>query len=150
MAYVRTRIGEYEERGPYADRPTKELVRKLLDNGQVLIREEIRLAKAEVRADLKEAARGASAVGIGGAVLYGGFLFLAGTVMFLLNLVMPLWVAALLVGAVLAIGGGIAVLTGVRMLKRIEPREAIRSLEEDRRWARDTMRSARSKAHARA
>jgi hypothetical protein len=86
----------------------------------------------------KRAGRDAAFVAAGaGAVSVGAVLFVAAVVL-ALGLVMPLWLSALVVGAVVATVGVVLAKKGVHALKELDvaPRETIRTLKEDRAWAR--------------
>ncbi|MDP8953205.1 MAG: phage holin family protein, partial [Actinomycetota bacterium] len=75
----------------------------------------------------------------GGAVAYAGLLAIIAGVIFLLGLVMPLWLSALLVGIVVAIVGYFLVRKGLDALKQEDPapRETIETLKEGKEWAKD-------------
>ncbi len=89
------------------------LLGKLAGEVSNLAREEISLAKLELRQNAKEAAADAAAVTVGASVVYAGLLFLLlGAVAGLSN-VMPLWGASLVVGAVVSIIGAFVMRTGV-------------------------------------
>lgn len=128
---------------------TGELVSGLMEQGRRLIREEVRLAKAEIRRETKHVGRDAGMVGGGGVLAHTGFLVLAGGIVALLALVLPVWAAALITAvAFLAIGGFMAK-GGINKLKRIHgPRETVQTLKEDQQWAKQTARDAKSKMHA--
>ncbi|HEY8453562.1 MAG: phage holin family protein [Micromonosporaceae bacterium] len=122
------------ESRPLRDQSTAELVQHASEQISRLVRDEIELARAELRDKGRHAGMGAGLFGAGGLVaLYGvGALVLA--VIFLLALVMPDWVAALIVGVVLlALAGGLA-LAGRGQVRRAvppTPERAVRSVRED-------------------
>lgn len=103
-----------------------------------MVRSEIKLAKSEIT----EAARGARSSGvmfaIGGVLgMFAlGFLFL--TAMFALEIVLPNWLAALIVGLVLLLGAGIGIAVGRERLKAIHPpRETLQTIKEDFQWVKE-------------
>jgi hypothetical protein len=113
-----------------------ELVTSIPTLVQELVMREIELVKAEMLAKLK-------ALGIGAGLLAGALLFLLAMLgvlltaaIFALSLVMPGWLAALLVAAVLLIVAVILGLIGYRVLKKgipPLPTESIDSLKNDYR-----------------
>jgi hypothetical protein len=129
-------------------RTTPELVREFFEEGQLLLREEMHLAKVEAREELRSAARAGAALGVGGALLYCALVLLAFTLVFVGWTFLPLWASALIVTALFAISGGIALGAGKAKLKHIGPKDTKESLKEDRRWAKETIRSVKSQRHA--
>jgi membrane protein implicated in regulation of membrane protease activity len=116
-----------------------QLLTDLPDRVTGLVRAEIQLLKTEVIGKLK-------ALGIGAGILLGavivlGFMFgvLLTAAILALSLVMPGWLAALLVAALLLIVAAILALIGWRVLKKgipPIPSESIRSLQSDVRAIR--------------
>jgi uncharacterized membrane protein YqjE len=129
------------------DRPTVDLLRELSDQTTTLVRQEIELAKAELTEKGKKAGQGAGM--FGGAGVAGLFALAAITTAIIaaLDTAMPLWLAALIVGAVY---GAIATVLGLRGKKEIEqatpvaPEQAIESTKEDVQWAKTRARSGRT------
>jgi hypothetical protein len=122
-------------------RPLGELFSELASETGTLIRKEVELAKTEMTDKAKVAGRNAASVAVGGVVAFmGGLALLAGLIL-ALGMLIPLWVSALLVGAVVAGIGGALVMKGMTSFKRIDPvpRETVRTLEEDKRWARQQL-----------
>lgn len=142
--YRETQVDELEER------PLPELLRELVGESQTLLREEVRLAKAEVRREAKKAARGGAELGAGGAVAYVALMALAATLVVLGDLVMPLWLSALIVTALFGIVGFALIQGGRKQLQRTQPTRAVENLKEDGEWAKETMRSVRSSRHGHA
>jgi uncharacterized membrane protein YadS len=109
---------------------------------RVLLLKEADLAQAEM-ADSTSAAKRASMYG-GFAAIVGVFVlgFLALTLMFALDLVMPLWLAALITAGVLLIIAGIAALIARSQLKdfTLTPQRTLRSMREDMRWASEQIK----------
>jgi membrane protein implicated in regulation of membrane protease activity len=106
---------------------------------QELFHREVELLKAELFAKFK-------ALGIGAGLLAGAgvvLLFMVGVLLtsavLALSLVLPGWLAALIVAAFLLIVAGILALVGYRILKRgipPVPTESIESLQKDYRAIR--------------
>ena len=121
------------------DRSLGELFSELAQETSTLVRQEVNLAKTEMGDKASRAGRHVGVLAAGGALAYAGLLAILAGVIALLNDVMPLWVAALLVGIVVAIVGYIMVRRVLDALKRDDfaPRETIETLKEDQQWAKD-------------
>lgn len=106
---------------PPDEQTTSELVQHASEQFARLVREELLLARIELMEKGRHAGRGAGLFGGGGVLaLYGvGALVLAAVLA--LALVMPGWLAALIVGvALLVVAGGMA-LIGRRQIKQATP-----------------------------
>jgi uncharacterized membrane protein YqjE len=116
------------------NRSTAELVKLASEQVSHLVRDELRLAQVELTRKGKQAGIGAGMLGAAGVVaLYGGAALLA-TVVLLLALVMPAWVATLIVGVVLLfIAGGMALIGRARVKRATPPvpERAVDSVKED-------------------
>jgi len=123
---------------PQTQRSVPEVLQDIVSNLQEIIRSEFLLAKAELKEEAKQAAKPATTFGAGLVFgIYGmGFLLLAAT--YGLALVMPVWLAALLVGTGLAIVAVALMSWSGKKLKRINPipDKTIQSLEENVQWAK--------------
>ncbi|MFC8952901.1 phage holin family protein [Streptomyces sp. NPDC057101] len=106
-----------------------------------LVRDEIELAKAEIK---QESTKAGKAVGmLGGAGYAGHLVLLLGslTVIFALaNVMDPAW-AALIVTAVWAVVGAVLYVTGRKRLRgvHLKPEQTMEAVKEDARWARHPM-----------
>ena len=108
--------------------------------------------KSEFRNEAKTAGKASGTTAAGGVIALVGFLALTGALIAALDTGMPLWLASLIVGVVYAAVGGLMAKGGIGKLKKMEkkPRETTLTLQEDRRWASETMRAVRSKTRANA
>lgn len=133
-------------------RSTPELLRDMSRHAQRLFREELRLARAEMKEEMAGAARGGAVAGVGAALLYGGVLALIACVGFALALAMPLWLAFLITGVAFVLIGGLIAAGGAGRVKQtsLKPEETTQTLKEDGRWASETMRVVRSRTRANA
>jgi flagellar motor component MotA len=109
-----------------------------------LLMMEVQLAQAEANEAAGHATKGAglgAAAGILGLIA-GIFLFM--TVMFGLNELMQLWLAALITTLIAAMLAGIVAMMARSELKRFSPmpRRFMRSIKEDIRWAGTQMKSS--------
>jgi uncharacterized membrane protein YqjE len=127
---------------PQTQRSVPELLQAIVGNLQEIIRSEFRLAKTELKEEAAKAAKPAAKFGTGLVLgLYGlGFLLMASV--YALSIVMPAWLAALLVGIVLAAVAGVLMTSSSKKLKRIDPTpdKTIQTLEENVQWAKHPIR----------
>jgi uncharacterized membrane protein YqjE len=122
-----------------ADRSLGPLFSQLAQDSSALIRQEIALAKAEVRQSLSQTTSGALKLAIAVALLsLGGLVLTAFLVLLLGRLLDNYWVSALIVGVVFTIVGALLALAGLRRLKEVQvaPQETIETLKADRDWAK--------------
>ncbi|MFI9065605.1 phage holin family protein [Streptomyces sp. NPDC053429] len=115
-----------------------ELIGEISQDLSQLVRDEIELAKAEIK---QESAKAGKAVGmLGGAGYAGHLVLLLGslTVVFALANVMDLAWAALIVTALWAVAGAVLYVRGRERLRAVnlKPEQTVETLKEDARWAR--------------
>lgn len=116
--------------------PVTNLVREILGDVRRLIRDEVRLARAELMQSLQDAAMGIGAVVIAGALGLLALAFVGVAVFYALALVIPLWAAGLTVVGfygLLAIAALVFARSRLRP-SNLRPEQTIQSLEEDREW----------------
>lgn len=118
------------------DESVGSLVGNLTSNLSKLMRQEIDLAKAEMREEAKKA--GAAAGMLAGAGLAGllFLVFVSITLMWLLAKAMDLWVAALIVTLLWGILAAVLGLMGKKKLSEVNPKpeQTIETLKEDKQW----------------
>ena len=123
-----------------------DLFRQLAQDSATLVRQEVALAKAEIRDNVKSVARH------GAMVAVGGVLALVGTMVLILFLVLLLgdalgeyWLGALIVGALFLIIGGVLAMKAMKSLKQdsMAPEQTIQTLKEDKQWLQSEMKQAR-------
>jgi membrane protein len=123
-------------------RSVSDVLQDIIGNLQQIVRDEFRLAKVEVEDKAHRAARPASILAAGAVLgLYGlGFLLLAAV--YGLSLVIAPWLAALLVGAVLAIVAAILVSSGRTRLNEIDPvpEKTVQSMKENVQWTKEQIK----------
>ena len=114
-----------------------ELVRQLLQTGSLLIKKEVELARAELKADLQAQLLMAKGLAVAAVVALLGINLLLVAVVFALAHVMPGWLAALALGVLLLVVGGAIGLTAWR--RRVSaPLAATRKhVKEDLEWAKE-------------
>ncbi|HZN17550.1 MAG TPA: phage holin family protein [Micromonosporaceae bacterium] len=119
---------------PPAEQSTAELIQRASEQITRLVRDELRLARAELSDKGRTAGIGLGLLGGGGVVaMYGVAALLTALVLGLAE-AMPAWVAALLVGAVLLAVAGVLALVGrgrVREAAPPVPEETVASVRRD-------------------
>jgi hypothetical protein len=95
-----------------ASEPVRSLLRQLLRDLSTLCRQEISLAKADLSGSLCAARRSIVVLTVGGAVLFGGLMALLSAAILALGLIMPMWLAALVVGVTVVILGCVLLKVG--------------------------------------
>jgi uncharacterized membrane protein YqjE len=128
------------------DRPTGELLKQLSDQTTTLVRQEIELAKLEVREKGKKAGIGAGM--FGGAGVFGLYAVgaLTATIILALATFLPGWVAALIVTVIYGAIAGVLALRGKAQVKEATPpvpEQAVETTKEDVRWVKTRAQSAR-------
>ncbi|MEX1158145.1 MAG: phage holin family protein [Thermomicrobiales bacterium] len=120
------------------DRSLGELFSELSRQTSTLIRQEVALAKVEMKQKGAEAGKDIGMMAAGGALAYAGLLALIATAIIVLANVMAWWLSALIVGLVVVGVGGMLIQRGMSALKQsgIAPEQTIESLKEDKEWAK--------------
>jgi hypothetical protein len=103
-----------------------------------LMRQELELAKAEIRDEAKKAGKGAGM--LGGAAFAGWMtaIFLSTTLMWLLSKAIDLTLAALIVAVLWGAAAAVLALSGKKQLQDLNPKpeRTIETLKEDAQWAK--------------
>jgi hypothetical protein len=117
-----------------SQRTTAELVKTAAEQISRLVRDELKLAQAELMRKGRHAGVGAGLFGAGGLIALYGVAALLTAVVLLLAYVMPAWLAAVIVGVVLLAIAGVLALVGrkqVRQATPVMPEDAVRSVKAD-------------------
>jgi MFS family permease len=128
------------------ERSASELLRDLSQQTGDLVRQEMELAKAELREKGKAAGMGAGMFGGAGLVgLYALGALIAAAILGLATAV-DAWLAALIVAVVLGAVAGILALTGKKKVEQASPpvpEQAIESSKEDVEWTKQRAQAGR-------
>ncbi|GIM93624.1 phage holin family protein [Paractinoplanes toevensis] len=122
-----------------ADTSIGDLIGNISDDLSQLFRQEVELAKVELK---QEAAKAGKAAGMLGGAGFAGYLVVVllsfALVAGLSNVMDPGW-AALIVAALWAIIAGVLYLRGRRQLKTVEPmpRRTVDTIKEDAQWLKN-------------
>ena len=121
------------ETKPATDASLGELLSQLSTQTSRLVRDEIRLAQKEFQDSARHAGMGAGLISVAGLLAVLGLLTLVAAAVAALSLVLPVWAAALIVGAVLLVIAGIAALISRGQLERVTPAapETVASVKKD-------------------
>jgi MFS family permease len=139
-------VGASQDTEDLRDRSLGELFGKLSDETSTLIRQEMALARAELMEKGREAGKGAGLFGGAGVVgLLAAGAITAGIIL-LLDLAIASWLAAIIVGVVLA---AIAAVLGLQGRERVQkasppvPEQTVDTVKEDVEWAKTRAQSAK-------
>jgi Putative Actinobacterial Holin-X, holin superfamily III len=141
-----SKVSSREEGTELRERPLGEVARDLTRDLSLLVRQEVELAKAEMAQKGRTAALGLGMIGgagIAGLMAAGAF---TAFLILVLSIVLPEWLAALIVGVALA---GIAYVVAKQGKDRVEqagtpvPEQTIETVKEDVEWAKTRATSAR-------
>ena len=116
------------------DRSLGELVAALSRETTTLVRQEVALARVELTHAATEVGKDVGFLAVGGAVAYAGLLaIVAAAVLALVQAGVTWWLAALIVGVVVAVIGYLLVRRGLDALKRahLAPRQTMDTLKDD-------------------
>jgi uncharacterized membrane protein YqjE len=127
---------------PRMQRSVPEVLEDIANNLAQIVQAEFRLAKTELKEGAERFAGPGATLGAGVALAFYALGFLLLAAVYALSLVMAVWLAALLVGGVLAAAAGIFISAGRTKLKRINfaPDKTIRTLQEDAQWAKQQIK----------
>lgn len=120
--------GGYQPGGPQPGsyQPTREpslgeLLTQLSTQTSRLVRDEMRLAQQEIRDSLRHAGKGAGLISAAGVLAFLGAATLIAAAVAALALVLPVWAAALIVGAVLLAVAAVVGMVSRREAERVTP-----------------------------
>ena len=129
------------------ERSVGELLKQLANETTTLMRQELELAKAEMREKAGKAGPGFGMWGAAGAMALLALGSLTAFLILALDGAMPNWLAALIVGLVYAAIAGLLYLRGKRKVDEAGspvPEQTIETLKEDVQWAKHPTTSAKT------
>lgn len=123
------------------------LIRGILTDIRTLIREEIALARVEIREQAGRAKAAATSFGIAVAALaFGGIFLLVAVALGIASLLgWPAWTGFLVVAILLCVGGFFALSSGRKQLASVHalPGETVTTLKENSEWIAKRLSSVR-------
>jgi hypothetical protein len=135
-----------QETNDLRERPIGEVASQLTRDLSLLVRQEVELAKTEMREKGRIALPGLGMIGAAGVVALCAAGALTAFVVLLLSTFLDDWLAALLTGVLL---GGAAALLALLGKERVEeagtpvPEQTIETVKEDAQWMKERAQSAR-------
>lgn len=113
-----------------------DLFSTLSSQASLLFRQELQLAQAEMTRKATRGGKNAAIVVLGAVLAHAALLTLIATLIAALSQVMETWLAALIVGVVLAIIAAVLIQHGINKLKAIDPapRQTIETMKENKEW----------------
>jgi hypothetical protein len=138
----------HESRAPFTndERSLGTLVADLTRESTTLVQQEVALARAEVSEKVSQVGTALASLIIGGLVLFAGLLKLLDAAIYGIGEMFPPdlgpWLAALIVGAIVAIIGMVMLQKGRRNLKpeHLAPQRTVDSLKRDTEFAKEQVR----------
>ena len=120
------------------DRSLGQVVSDLSGDLSTLMRQELELAKAELKAEAGRVGKGAGMLGGAGLAGWFALLFLSLALMFLLDNWLPVEAAALITTGIWAVIAGVLTLVGRTRLQEANPQlpKTQQTLKEDVQWAK--------------
>jgi uncharacterized membrane protein YqjE len=120
------------------DRSLGQIVSDVAQDLSTLVRQELDLAKTEVKQEASRAGKGVGLLGGAGVAGHLALVFISLCAMFVLNNAMPIEAAALIVTVFWGIVAALLALSGKKALDRTNPAlpQTQRSLKEDAAWVK--------------
>jgi len=119
------------------NRTVGELLGKVTTDLSTLMRQEVELAKVEIKEEATETAKAGAMLGAGGLVGYLALLILLLAAAWALAEALPLWASLLIVGVLTAIVAAVLISVGRSKLSAIPAApNTIETLQEDVTWAK--------------
>lgn len=117
---------------PAAEPSVGALLKTLVGESGVLVRQELTLARAEMTVKAKTVAVSASMVLVGAGVGLAALLGVGAAAIVVLGQVIPLWAACLVVSAIWTVLAAVLVASGLARLRTVDPlpQQTIASLKE--------------------
>ena len=125
---------------------TADLVKQAGEQISQLVRDELALARVEMTAKAKRAGTGIGLFGAAGILALYGLAALLATLVIVLDLVLPLWLAALIVAVALLLVAGVMALVGrgqVREATPPVPEQAVGSVRADLHTVTEAVKEGR-------
>ena len=124
---------------PVEEESIGQLIGEVMQDVSKLFRQEVALAKAEIREEASKAGKAGGMLAGAGFAGYMVAVLLSLALVFALDAVMPLGWAAVIVAVLWAIVGGVLYSVGRKRIKDVDPvpRQTVETLREDAQWVRD-------------
>jgi uncharacterized membrane protein YqjE len=123
-----------------------DLLKQLAQDSATLVRQEMALARAEMKENIRTTARQAAMVAVGGLVaLVGVLVLIAFLVTAISDALDEPWAGPLIVGGIFLLVGAFLAMRAMKALKResLAPDRTIETLKEDKQWLQSEIKQAR-------
>lgn len=123
-----------------------DLFRQLAQDSATLVRQEMALAKAELRENVKSVARDTAKIAVGAVVAaVGALVMVAFLVLLLGDALGKYWAGALIVGVLFVAIGAFLALGAMKRLKKdtLTPEQTLQTLKEDKQWLQSETKRVR-------
>ncbi|MCY1138509.1 phage holin family protein [Actinoplanes sp. Pm04-4] len=116
-----------------------EMIGNISNDLSQLFRQEVELAKAELKQEASKAGKAGGMLGGAAFAAYLAVVLLSFALVFALDAVMPAGWAALIVAVLWAVIGGVLYVIGKNKLKTVDPvpRRTVDTLKEDAQWLKN-------------
>jgi len=120
-----------------------ELFGRVTSDLSTLVRQEMQLAKVEIKQEVRTAGKAGGLLGGGAFAGYVALLFVSVAIALLLALAMPNWLAFLIVGVLYGIVAAVLLAKGKQEMAKVDPvpQQTVQTLKEDVEWAKNQARS---------
>jgi hypothetical protein len=121
------------------DQSIGSLIAEVADDVSRLFRQEVELAKAEIKTEATKAGKAAGMLGGAGLAGYMVILFLSLALMFGLAAIMPIGWAAVIVAVLWGAVGAVLYTIGRKRMRDVSPvpQQTVETLKEDAQWLRN-------------
>jgi Putative Actinobacterial Holin-X, holin superfamily III len=118
------------------ERSVSDVLHDILRNLQEMVRAEIRLAKVEIREEMRRAVSSSVWIAAGAVGAVSSWIFLLWTLAYALATRMPMWAATLVVAIGMAAAAAVLIMSGISRIKRIRPmpERMVESVKENLEW----------------
>ena len=122
------------------DRSVSNVLQDILRNLQDMVRFEIRLAKTEIREEVREAVTSSIWIAAGTVGAVSAWIFLLWTLAYALATRMPMWAATLVIAVVMTAAATMLIIGGVQRARRIQPipERTVESVKENLEWIKQS------------
>lgn len=143
---TRTTVTDRPAGGAAPEPSLGELFKQLAQDSATLVKQEVALAKVEMRENLRSAGKDAAMIAVGGGLLLVGLLVLTAALVAVIgDMLDNYWLGALIVGLLFVVIGGVLARSNLAKLKKdsLGPEQTIQTLKEDKRWIQSEMQQAK-------
>ncbi len=121
-----------------ADKSLGELFGEMTRDVSDLMRQEVALAKVEIKEEVGRAGKAGGMLGAGAGAGYFALLFVSLALAWLLDQALPIALAFFIVGLLYGIAAAVLITRGREQMKHVDPvpRQTVETLKEDAEWVK--------------